>query len=190
MHFPMFVELEAKPCLVVGGGEIAARKAAVLRSFGAEVTVVAPEMNGRDARSPMNADERNVRWMRRGFEDRDVEEQTLVVAATDDVALNRHVSELCKARGIPVNVVDDPKNCTFVFPAIFRKGPVVAAVSSGGASPVAAKLVRDRIGRLVTDEFAAAVADQGARREELKRKYPDPQERKRICEEELAEWKG
>ena len=178
MHFPMFVELEAKPCLVVGGGEIAARKAAVLRSFGAEVTVVAPEMNGRDAR-----------WVRRGFEDRDVEGQTLVVAATDDAALNRHVSELCKARGIPVNVVDDPKNCTFVFPAIFRKGPIVAAVSSGGASPVAAKLVRDRIGRLVPDEFAAAVADQGARREELKRKYPDPQERKRICEEELAEWK-
>lgn len=178
MHFPMFVELEAKPCLVVGGGEIAVRKAAVLRSFGAEVTVVAPEMNGRDAR-----------WVRRRFEDRDVEGQTLVVAATDDVALNRHVSELCKARGIPVNVVDDPKNCTFVFPAIFRKGPIVAAVSSGGASPVAAKLVRDRIGRLVTDEFAAAVADQGARREELKRKYPDPQERKRICEEELAEWK-
>ena len=178
MHFPMFVELEAKPCLVVGGGEIAVRKAAVLRSFGAEVTVVAPEMNGRDAR-----------WVRRGFEDRDVEGQTLVVAATDDAALNRHVSELCKARGIPVNVVDDPKNCTFVFPAIFRKGPIVAAVSSGGASPVAAKLVRDRIGRLVPDEFAAAVADQGARREELKRKYPDPQERKRICEEELAEWK-
>lgn len=174
----MFVELEAKPCLVVGGGEIAVRKAAVLRSFGAEVTVVAPEMNGRDAR-----------WVRRGFEDRDVEGQTLVVAATDDAALNRHVSELCKARGIPVNVVDDPKNCTFVFPAIFRKGPIVAAVSSGGASPVAAKLVRDRIGRLVPDEFAAAVADQGARREELKRKYPDPQERKRICEEELAEWK-
>ena len=178
MHFPMFVELEAKPCLVVGGGEIAARKAAVLRSFGAEVTVVAPEMNGRDAR-----------WVRRGFVDRDVEGQTLVVAATDDAALNRHVSELCKARGIPVNVVDDPKNCTFVFPAIFRKGPIVAAVSSGGASPVAAKLVRDRIGRLVPDEFAAAVADQGARREELKRKYPDPQERKRICEKELAEWK-
>ena len=174
----MFVELEAKPCLVVGGGEIAVRKAAVLRSFGAEVTVVAPEMNGRDAR-----------WVRRGFVDRDVEGQALVVAATDDAALNRHVSELCKARGIPVNVVDDPKNCTFVFPAIFRKGPIVAAVSSGGASPVAAKLVRDRIGRLVPDEFAAAVADQGARREELKRKYPDPQERKRICEEELVEWK-
>ena len=178
MHFPMFVELEAKPCLVVGGGEIAVRKAAVLRSFGAEVTVVAPETNGRDAR-----------WVRRSFEDHDVEGQTLVVAATDDAALNRHVSELCKARGVPVNVVDDPKNCTFVFPAIFRKGPIVAAVSSGGASPVAAKLVRDRIGRLVPDEFAAAVADQGARREELKRKYPDPQERKRICEEELAEWK-
>lgn len=112
-----------------------------------------------------------------------------MVAATDDRALNAHVAELCKARGIPVNVVDDPKNCTFIFPAVFRKGPIVAAVSSGGASPVAAQLVRDKVARLVTDEFAAAVASQGARREELKREYPDPQERKRICEEELAKWK-
>ena len=179
MHFPIFIELANCPCLVVGGGSVAARKAEMLREFGGVVTVVAPVLNGQDDR-----------WVRREFEDRDVEGQSLVVAATDDRALNAHVAELCKARGIPVNVVDDPKNCTFIFPAVFRKGPIVAAVSSGGASPVAAQLVRDKVARLVTDEFAAAVASQGARREELKREYPDPQERKRICEEELAKWKG
>ena len=190
MHFPLFVELGDRPCLVVGGGPVAARKAAMLREFGAAVTVVAPELNGRDVRFPANADGRDVCWVRRAFEDQDVEGQTLVVAATDDGELNGRVAALCRARGIPVNVVDDPKNCTFIFPAVFRKGPIVAAVSSGGASPVAAKLLRDKVARLVPDDFAAAVASQGARRRELKLNYPDPQVRKRVCEEELAKWKG
>ena len=171
MRFPLFIELENRPCLVVGGGKVAARKAAALAEFGARVVQIAPEVSGR------------------GFEDGDIEGMTLVVAATDDPEVNRRVADLCKAKGIPVNVVDDPANCTFVFPAIFRKGPLVAAVSSGGACPVAAKLVRDRIAGLVPDDFVSAVEDLGARREELKRTYPDPRERMRVCEEALAKWK-
>ena len=171
MRFPLFIELENRPCLVVGGGKVAARKAAALAEFGARVVQVAPEVSGR------------------GFEDSDVEGKALVVAATDDSAVNRRVADLCKAKGVPVNVVDDPANCTFVFPAIFRKDPIVVAVSSGGACPVAAKLVRDRIAGLVPDDFASAVEDLGARREELKRTYPDPRERMRVCEEALAKWK-
>lgn len=171
MHFPMFIELEDRPCLVVGGGKVAARKAAALASFGAKVTTVAPEVSGR------------------GFAESDIEGMALVVAATDDREVNRRVADLCKAKGIPVNAVDDPSNCTFIFPAVFRKGPITAAVSSGGACPVAAKLVRDRIAGLVTDDFASAVAELGARREELKGTYPDPRERMRVCEEALAKWK-
>ena len=171
MRFPLFIELENRPCLVVGGGKVAARKAEALAEFGARVVQVAPEVSGR------------------GFEDGDIEGMTLVVAATDDPEVNRRVADLCKAKGIPVNVVDDPANCTFVFPAIFRRGPFGAAVSSGGACPVAAKLVRDRIAGLVPDDFASAVEDLGARREELKRTYPDPRERMRVCEEALAKWK-
>ena len=171
MRFPLFIELENRPCLVVGGGKVAARKAEALAEFGARVVQVAPEVSGR------------------GFEDSDVEGKALVVAATDDPAVNRRVADLCKAKGVPVNVEDDPANCTFVFPAIFRKGPIVAAVSSGGTCPVAAKLVRDRIAGLVPDDFASAVEDLGARREELKRIYPDPRERMRVCEEVLAKWK-
>ena len=170
MHFPLFIELGGRPCLVVGGGAVAARKAKALEESGARVVQVAPEVSGR------------------GFADTDVEGMTLVVAATDDPAVNRRVADLCKARGIPVNVVDDPANCTFIFPAILRKGPIVAAVSSGGACPVAAKLVRDGIAGLVSDDFASAVEDLGARREELKRTYPNPRERMRVCEEALAKW--
>ena len=171
MHFPLFIDLESKPCLVVGAGKVAARKVGTLRAFGAEVTTVAPEVCGR------------------GFADADVEGMALVVAATDDRALNRRVADLCKARGIPVNAVDDPANCTFFFPAVFRKGPIVAAVSSGGACPVAAKLVRDKVAGALPDDFVAAVERLGKERENLKRNYPDPQERRRICEEALKRWK-
>ena len=207
MRFPLFIELENRPCLVVGGGKVAARKAEALAEFGAKVTVVAG-MNGQDARSPgegAGTDGQDARspgeeafWrtgvppvhvVRRRFVDGDVEGMALAVAATDDPAVNRRVADLCKAKGIPINVVDDPANCTFVFPAIFRKGPIVVAVSSGGTCPVAAKLVRDRIAGLVPDDFASAVEDLGARREELKRTYPDPRERMRVCEEALAKWK-
>jgi len=171
-HFPLFLDLTDKPCLVVGAGKVAARKARALASFGARVVQIAPEICGR------------------GFVDADVEGVTLAVSATDDAALNRHVADLCKARGVPVNVVDDPVNCTFVFPAVCRKGPMTVAVSSGGACPVAAKLVRDKAERLLSDDFVAAVERLGREREDLKRAYPDPQERRRMCEKELEKWKG
>lgn len=183
MHFPLFLELEGRPCLVVGGGKVAVRKAAALRSFGAAVTVVAPRIDPA-------LEDGTATLLRRGFEDADVEGRTLVVAATDEGETNRRVSRLCRARGIPVNVVDDPPNCTFIFPAVFRKGPITAAVSSGGACPVAAKLVRDKVAGLVADDFIAEVERLGAEREELKRRMPDPQVRRRHCEEVLAKWKG
>jgi len=171
MYFPLFVELENAPCLVVGGGEIATRKARALSEFGARVTQVAPEICGR------------------GFADSDVEGMALVVSATDDPVVNRRVADLCKAKRIPVNVVDDPANCTFVFPAVCRKGPMTVSVSSGGACPVAAKLVRDKAERLLADDFVAAVERLGREREELKKAYPDLQTRRRKCEEELRRWR-
>ena len=171
MHFPLFLDLDGKACLVVGAGNVAARKAEALAAFGARVVQVAPEVSGR------------------GFADGDVEGMTLAVAATDDPEVNRRVAELCKAKGIPVNVVDDPSLCTFVFPAIARKGPMLVAVSSGGACPTAAQLLRDKAARLMTDEFVEAVERLGRDREKLKGECPDPQERRRQYEEALAKWK-
>lgn len=172
MPFPLFLELRDKPCLVVGGGAIAVRKAKTLAEFGAKVVQVAPETCGR------------------GFEDGDVEGMTLVVAATDDRAVNAHVADLCKAKGLPVNVVDDPVNCSFFFPAIVRKGPMTVAVSSGGTCPVATKIVRDRAARLLEDEFVEEVGRLGREREALKRRFPDLQARREHCEEVLGKWKG
>lgn len=169
--FPLLIDLEGEPCLVVGSGDVATRKAAALADFGAHVTTVSPEVCGR------------------GFDERDVAGMRLVVAATDDRAVNARVAAACRVQGVPVNVVDDPALCTFVFPAIARKGPMLVAVSSGGACPTAAQLLRDKAARLMTDEFVEAVERLGRDREKLKGECPDPQERKRKCEEALARWR-
>ena len=98
MHFPLFVDLTDKPCLVVGAGPVAARKVRILADFGARVTVIARE-NGACG-VPIC----------RPFQDSDIAGHTLVVAATDDAALNARIASLCRAARIPVNVVDDPAN--------------------------------------------------------------------------------
>lgn len=179
MHFPLFVDLTDKPCLVVGAGPVAARKAGLLAGFGARVTVVSPDADGEgNASVPAKA-------IARPFQPGDLADQSLVVAATDDAALNARIASLCRERRIPVNVVDDPAQCTFIFPSVARKGPIVAAVSTGGACPVAARLLRERVEGLLTDGLCATVARLGARREALKREMPDLAVRKAWMRKEL-----
>lgn len=172
MLFPLYLELDGRPCLVVGNGPVARRKASALTACGARVTLVSPETCGRT------------------FAESDVEGMALVVAATNDPEVNARVSAVCRGRGIPVNVVDDPANCTFHFPAVFRKGPLTVAVSSGGACPVAAQIVRRKAGDLLSDAFVDEVERLGRERAELKVRYPDPMERRKFCEERLKEWNG
>lgn len=161
MHFPMFVELEGRPCLVVGAGEVARWKKRVLEDFGARVRVSV------------------------AFAADQVAGNALVVAATDDRATNRRVYDACRAHGIPVNVVDDPDLCTFIFPSVWRKGPLVAAVSSGGTCPVATQVVRDRLAAAVSDRFAEKAAELGAARARIKAEHPDLEERRAWMRKEL-----
>lgn len=183
MRFPLFIELKGNRCLVVGGGKVAVRKALALVGFGAEVRVVAPKI----AEDLLGCS--CLSTERRCFVDSDVEGMALVVAATDDDEVNAQVAEACNRNGVLVNVVDDPARCSFFFPAIFRKDPIVAAVSSNGCSPVAASMIRDRIAGFVDDEFADAVRRLGDNREALKERFPDANLRKLAQEEALARWK-
>lgn len=137
--FPLFVELEGRPCLVAGGGRVALRKVRKLLPFGPRITVVAPAVCPALAALP------GVRILRRRARPADLRNQTLVIAATDDAALNRRLAAACRARRIPVNVVDDPAACGFFFPALVRRGPLTVGVGTGGASPTAAAWVKGRI---------------------------------------------
>ncbi len=137
MNFlPIFMNLKGQPCLVVGGGEVAARKVSLLLEAGARVTVVAPTLCTALAQHVAEA---RITHRAAEFTPTDEMNHALVIAATDDGAINRQVSEAARKRGIPVNVVDQPELCSFIMPSIVDRSPVIVAVSSGGASPVLAR---------------------------------------------------
>ena len=166
-YFPMFVELEGRPCLIVGGGAVALRKARRLLPYGPCLTVVAqsfvPELEALEGAA----------LCRRAFRPRDVEGQALVVAATGDGALNREIAALCRARRIPVNAVDDKDNCTFLFPALVKRGSLSVGISTGGASPTAAIYLKEQIAALLPENFEELLAFLDSLRPALKAEIPE-----------------
>lgn len=135
-YFPLFIDLTDKTVLIVGGGAVAARKAETMLGYGPRLLVCAPHFVPELRRLS------GVELLERAFAPELLEGVSLVLAATDDRALNRTVSQLCRERSIPVNVADDKELCTFLFPSILRRGPLSVGVSTGGASPTAAAYVR------------------------------------------------
>jgi len=177
-YFPVFFDINGKRCLVVGGGDVAARKVSLLFRAGAKVTVVSPELC-ESLRGRLAAGE--IEHVARRFEDADLEGHTLVVAATDDEAVNRRVSELAHARNLPVNVVDQPELCSFIVPSIIDRSPVQVAVSTGGASPVLARLLRARLETLIPAAYGHLATLMEEFREAVKEKVA-PEKRRRFWE--------
>jgi uroporphyrin-III C-methyltransferase / precorrin-2 dehydrogenase / sirohydrochlorin ferrochelatase len=153
-YFPAFFDLKAQKVLVVGGGEVALRKVDLLQRCGAQVTVVAPqvlpELEKRAAAGAIHVDIRE-------FVPDDLTGARLVIVATSRRAINRWIANLCESVRIPHNVVDDREASRFIVPAIIDRDPVLVAISTGGASPVLARRLRERLEALVPNaigEFA------------------------------------
>jgi uroporphyrin-III C-methyltransferase/precorrin-2 dehydrogenase/sirohydrochlorin ferrochelatase len=147
MYLPLFMKLDRMPCLLVGGGGVAARKAEVLAKTGALLSVIAPEIKGWIRRA---AGEGKLSWQPRKYRNGDCAGFRLVIAATPDQEVNRAVYQEACDLGIPVNVVDTPKLCTVIFGAHWCEGPLCISVSTGGSAPFMAPVVRDRIEKLAT----------------------------------------
>lgn len=162
-YFPMFIQLEDRPCLIIGGGAVALRKVRVLRDFGARVLVVADEILS----EIKNMD--GVDWQERGFLAEDLEGHTLVVAATDDKEENHRISCLCREKQIAVNAVDQIEDCSFIFPAYLKEGEVVAAFSSGGQSPVVTQYLKEKMRPEMTGLLGNLAAWLGEVRKMVKR---------------------
>jgi uroporphyrin-III C-methyltransferase/precorrin-2 dehydrogenase/sirohydrochlorin ferrochelatase len=145
-YFPAFLDLDGRSCLLVGGGQTAARKLRRLLKAGARVTVVAPEV---EAEVAALAAAGTVALHRRPFRAADVTGRAVVQSATGRETVDRRVSEAAQAAGIPVNVVDRPELCSFIAPAVVDRDPVVIGISTGGAAPVLARRVREAIERLL-----------------------------------------
>lgn len=145
-HLPAFLDIAGRTCLVVGGGEVAARKIALLERAGGRVRVTSSKLVPSLSRGVAAG---RIRHLTDSFTPDQLGGCAVVVAATDDRELNARVSWEARRRGIPVNVVDDPALCTFQVPAIVDRDPVLIAISTGGASPVLARWVRRRIESLL-----------------------------------------
>ena len=167
--FPIFINLEGRRVLIVGGGHVALRKAERLSPYGADIFAVAPEFIPGFAGIP------GVTLLERRFEPGDIEGAALVIAATDDGELNAAVSELCRWENIPVNVVDDLEKCSFVFPALVQRGELSVGISTGGASPSAAQYVRRGVEQLVPEGFEGILDFLSAHRAEVKAALPPEQ---------------
>lgn len=143
---PIFLNLRQQTCLVVGGGATATRKVELLLQAQATVTVIAPQLS---ATLQQWAKTGQIRVQMRTFQADDLHGCSLVIAATNDKTVNAEVSRLAKSRLIPANVVDQPELCSFIMPSIIDRSPVQIAISTGGASPVLARLLRAKLEALI-----------------------------------------
>ncbi len=181
-YLPIFLDVRGQPCLVVGGGEVAVRKVTNLLRAQAAVTLVAPELA-----APLRAalGEGSLTHIERGFQAADLEGMRLVVAATDDRTVNRQVAELAKARGVPVNVVDQGEDSSFIMPSVIDRSPVVVAVSTGAASPVLARLLRTRLESVIPAAYGRLGELCARYRDRVKARFEDHRDRRRFWDRVL-----
>jgi precorrin-2 dehydrogenase/sirohydrochlorin ferrochelatase len=178
-YFPAFIDLQDQPVLVVGGGEIAARKTELALSAGAKVTVVSPEFCPTLQR--LSVTRVIARYQR---------EQLLGVrlcfACTDDETVNRQIHRDCEQAGVPVNVVDAPHLCRFITPSIVDREPLLLAIASGGSSPVLVRLLRERFEAELSPRLGDLAAFAGRMRTRVKRRLSSLSERRQLWERFFA----
>lgn len=195
-YFPMFVDMTERECLIVGGGNVAYRKVMVMLDFDAKVTVVAEDIC-EELRKLIAGDRANNGWfssdaadritiIKRKFEQKDCDGMEMVIAATDDNALNHEIAEYCKAKGIMVNAVDQKADCSFIFPSYVKEKNLVAAFSSGGNSPVLTQYLKGKEKELLTPFLGELNEYMGQIREKVIAEYDTEAERKRVFKEILC----
>ena len=151
-YYPIFVEMEGRRVLLVGGGRVAHEKIGKLADAGAAVTVVAPEL-APGVRAVVEA--HGFGWRPRPYEDGDAAGHEVVMVATDDGAVNARVAAEARERGVWVNAADDVANCDFILPSLAQRGRIAIAASTGGSSPALARWLRERLEEFLGDEVVA-----------------------------------
>jgi len=173
---PLNIDLKGRKGLVIGGGSVAERKVKTLQAYGADLTVVSPELN-----SPLKelTETGEVSYIKDIYRPVYLQDMFLVICATSDEEVNRLAADHCIERGILVNSVSEPDRCTFFFPALLKKGPLTVAVSTAGSSPALSRRIKEQLDSYFGSEYEeylsylgevrpriiAQVTDKAARRE-------------------------
>jgi len=182
-YYPIYIDIEDRAVLIVGGGTVCARKAETMMRYGARVTIVSPEIT-----------EEIAEWEQAGvlavhrkmYSEPDLEGASIVIASTDDPCVNARVARDCRRRRIPVNVVDVTHLCEFIVPAIIEKGSIQIAISTGGKSPALARTLKEDLQRTIGPEYAEVNDLLGTLRKSAKKVLPTDVDRKRFFDGIIA----
>lgn len=169
-YYPLFLDITGKECLIIGGGAVAERKAAMLLKFNASVRVISPKATKKLIHL---ADTGRISLILRRYRPGDHTNAAIIFACTDDRETNRLVREDAAVQRIPVNVVDKPEECDFIVPSVINKGDVTIAISTSGRVPMVSRKIRQAIEKTVTREYVAYTRITGAIRQYLLKNVPD-----------------
>jgi siroheme synthase-like protein len=174
-YYPIFLDVEDRGVVIIGGGNVCARKAETMLRYGARVTVVSPVFTGEIEQWACAG---AIAIKRKPYDASDLEGASIVIASTDDQRVNEQIAADCRARKIPVNVVDVTPLCEFIVPAIVESGSITIAVSTGGKSPALARTLKEDLQRMVGTEYAEVNDALGSLRESAKKVLPTDTDRK------------
>lgn len=184
-YYPIYIDIENREVLIIGGGNVCARKAETMMKYGARVTIVSPEFT-----------EEIEQWAREGclalkrkrYDHSDLAGANIVIASTDDQTVNEQIAHDCRSRKIPVNVVDVTPLCEFIIPAIVESGAIQIAVSTGGKSPAVARTLKEDLAKMIGSEYAELNEVLGSLRDGAKAspKLPTDVDRKRFFDGIIA----
>jgi siroheme synthase-like protein len=166
-YYPLYLEMNRRRCLVIGGGEVAERKIAGLLKAGAEVTVISPDITEAIACWSKN---NSIQLHARHYQPGDINGHELVFVATNDGSVNAQVHQDGKNEGVWVNAADDPEHCDFILPSVLRRGDLTVAISSGGNSPALARTIREELESYFTQEYEQLAGLAAEARVELRKR--------------------
>lgn len=176
-YYPVFLDLRGRLCLVAGGGLVAQRKVESLLAAGARVRVVSPELTDKLAKAAASG---KIEHSAAEYSAKELDGACLVIGATSSPETNAQIHRDCLERGIPVNIVDAPKLCTFILPAVLRRGPLSIAISTGGTSPAWAAKIRRSLEKQFGEEYATLLEVIGKWRKIINSEITDPVRRGEI----------
>lgn len=182
-YYPIYLDIEDHAVLIIGGGDVCARKAETMLRYGGRVTIVSPAFTDEIEQW---AGAGRVALRRKRYDESDLDGASIVIASTDDQCVNARIARDCRRRKIPVNVVDVTHLCEFIVPAVVETGSIQVAISTGGKSPALARTLKEDLKRFIGDEYVEVNDVLGTLRPGAKKVLPTDVDRKRFFDGILA----
>ena len=178
-HLPIFINIRKKPCIVIGGGDIALRKINLLLKAQAMIDCLSPSFS-RDIKNLSK--DGHITLINKSFDQTDIKDYSIIIAATDDSSVNSSISAIAQVKKIPVNVVDSPELSSFIMPSIVDRSPLIIAVSSSGKAPVLSRIIRAKLETVIPSAYGILADIAGEYRQKVKDRFSTIKDRRAFWE--------